>query len=85
MFGEQRRVGSSWGGLTEHGTIIWPLPEPVEFRQSQDGMEILVSEFPIPEKSVDGKGHTKTHACMETPGVRGRQVGIHVTGVHRNL
>lgn len=36
-------------------------------------MEILVSEFPIPEKSVNEKGHTKTHACKETPGARGKQ------------
>lgn len=47
-------------------------------------MEILVSKFPITEKSVNESDHTKTHACKETARKTGRHIYTHVTNMHRN-
>lgn len=48
-------------------------------------MEILGSEFPIPDKSVNEENYTETHACKETPGERGRNTCLRITSVHGNV
>ena len=43
-------------------------------------MEILVSEFPIPRKSVKGK--SCTHTCWETAELRNTHIYVYM---HRNV